>query len=302
MEIQLLAIGYESYSNYIKLPDNILAQLNQPINSNDSNDFNNKTKGLTWKEHFDLINEPLIKPPYYFLIESQLGLVTYCGVIDFTADENCVVIPNYIMNQLQIFGSDFVTIRYVQDIPKGTFVQIEPQEIEIFTIPDLDKFLELEFSKYCILYTNQILELNYDTAIYHILIKEVKSDMENTTIIDIVNTDIKIDIFNKFYEAELKEQIRREEDNKRKEEMKRKEEIKYKEDQQKKDIFSGTGFKIGGTNITDTHLLREYRLQKFIKMTETNQLDINNKPNQKIEKLDEKIDKPKKKKITDLEI
>ena len=305
MEWNLLAIGYDNYTNYIKLPQSVLVEFNQPtilddtinnvinnvINDGLNNNLKKKKKDSKKKKpHLNLKNATAknltekIKPPYYFYIESGIGTSAYCGVQDFTTDEGMVIIPNHILDQMLINGSDFVTVRYVSDVPKGKFVVIEPVDKEIFNINDLDKFLEIILSGYCILYQNQIINFEYENNIYKILIKEIMSvDDSKVNIIDIVNIDLSIDIHNKFLEEELIQKKELEMKAKEKEMKAKEKEMKAKELETKsytipstnsKQFFTGEGNILGGANIQgpilDPVLLREIRLQKFIEINNQN--------------------------------
>jgi hypothetical protein len=223
MEKKLLALGYPTYSNYIKLPQSVLIEFNQ-------------------SKDFDKIN-----PPYYFQIESSFGTHSYCGVLDFTADEGFVLIPNSILKYMIVEGSDFVTIKYIGNIPKGDYVQIEPLDKQIFDIPELDKYLENVLSKYCLLNHGQVVDCEYNGEIYKIKIKDIKAKFEfEIPLIDIVNTDIKIDIFNKFLEEELKQKA-----------------IDKQTDKQTNKQIQGDGIKLGGVQINDRAIIREIRIQRF---------------------------------------
>lgn len=244
MEKQLLAIGYDSYSNYVKLPGNILYELNQPKFS----------------------------PPYYFSIESSFGTISFCGVIEFTSDDGIIMVPNGVLENMNVYGSDFVTVRLIDNIPKGQFIQIEPLEKEIYQIHELDKFLEKSISNYCLLYPNQIINLIHQNIKYSILIKsiQINDDIENNCgLIDIVNTDIKIDIYNKFQAEELEEKRKLEE---KKINITRDKNIAKISDNLTRANNDTTqlpsqGFILGGKNITDPKIIREIRLRKFTQNT-----------------------------------
>ncbi len=281
MEWNLLAMGYDNYTNYIKLPQSILVEFNQPENFNDFDNSieikvskNKKKKSINLKNELEKIPTERIKPPYYFCIESSVGTFSYCGVQDFTADEGLVIIPNHLLDQMIINGSDFVTVRYVSNVPKGKFVLIEPLDKEIFNIYDLDKFLEKILSGYCILYQNQIINFEYNNNIYKILIKETKSvnDIE-ANLIDVVNTDLSIDIYNKFLEEELKqkkEQERLDKERQEKEKIEKEKQLKIDSTKSMNQYFTGEGKRLGGETIQDPILMRELRLQKFIEINNQN--------------------------------
>lgn len=283
MEKQLLAIGYPSYSNYIKLPQSVLVEFNQP---KDFDKFKNtpniqqnlrkrKSKGIDLSQHLndDFISAQVarINPPYYFQVESSIGTQTYCGVLEFTAEEGFVEIPHTILKHLMIEGSDFVTIRYIGNVPKGGYVLIEPLDKEIFDIPDLDKYLEQVLSAHCLLVEGQIVDCEFQGKIFQILIKNIKPKLEldipqfKIPLIDIVNTDIKFDIFNKFLEEELKAKKLAEEV-----ERKKKEEEKANREKQLVNKVESNGRKLGGIQVDDPNLMREIRLQKLMESWKSN--------------------------------
>ena len=216
-----------------------------------------------------------ILPPYYFSVESSYNesqtKFTYCGVQEFTADEGMVLIPHGVLSNLDVYDSPFVTIRYIGNVPKGDFVQLEPIQKEIFDIPELDKFFEKVISNYCLLYPEQIITCTYSDVQYSIKVKSIKSICEfdvEPELIDIVNTDLKIDIVNRFLEEELKEKARVQE-QKRIEEKARVQEQKIKEkayvEKPANGVFNSTGIKLGGgCTTTDPLLMKEIRLQRLL--------------------------------------
>jgi len=285
MEKQLLAVGFENYSNYIKLPESVLTEFNKPKNSDSLCNYNytkpknGKKKGINLSEQLAL-SDVKILPPYYFSVESLYGKFTYCGVLDFTADEGMCMIPHGVMDNLDVYGSDFVTIRYIANVPKGDFVQLEPIQKEIFEIPELDEYLETVISNYCLLYPNQILTCSFAGKKYSIKVKIIKSVCEfdvEPELIDIVNTDLKIDIFNRFLEEELIEKekqrlIKVEGEKERKRIEEEKERLKKEQTvKQNNSLFVGTGYKLGGGFETnDPVLMREIRLQRLMALQEQN--------------------------------
>ena len=276
MEKQLLALGYNYLSNYIKLPSSVLAEFtngNTELFQMKKRPKKNKS-GINLTMETNTNTDLKILPPYYFMIESSDGVISYCGVLDFTSDEGVVMIPNFILNQMGINGSDFVKIKYIGNIPKCDFVVLEPLDKFIFQIPDLDKFLENILSKYCLLYNQFIIEFNYDNSQYRILTKSIRAKTveelqdETINVVDIINTDIKIDIYNRFYEEE-----------KRKEQEKI-EKQKVENVEQEKPFAQGEGKKLGGLNINDVEIIRELRIQKLLEYSKQNKPQISIKKEQ----------------------
>ena len=176
-----------NYSNYVNLPQSILKK----ITKNDK-----------------------IKTPYYFKLTSPNGLKTWVGVNEFTAEENYIVVPHWILDFLGLNGSEKIKVRLVKDIPKGKSVIFQPQEKEFFQIPECEGCLETILSNFCILHINQIIQIDVLNKKYHILVKNVEPDWEkidfdnppnlDDNIIEIKDIDLNVEINNKFLEEESK--------------------------------------------------------------------------------------------------
>lgn len=176
-----------NYSNYVNLPQSILKK----ISKNDK-----------------------IKTPYYFKLTSPNGLKTWVGVNEFTAEENYIVVPHWILDFLGLNGSEKIKVRLIKDIPKGKTATFQPQEKEFFEIPECEGCLETILSNFCILHTNQIIQIEVLNKKYHILVTNVEPDWEkidfdnppnlDDNIIEIKDIDLTVEINNKFLQEENK--------------------------------------------------------------------------------------------------
>lgn len=179
-----------NYSNYVNLPQSILKK----ITKNDK-----------------------IKTPYYFKLTSPNGLKTWVGVNEFTAEENYIVVPHWILDFLGLNGSEKIKVRLIKDIPKGKTATFQPQEKEFFEIPECEGCLETILSNFCILHTNQIIQIEVLNKKYHILVTNVEPDWEkidfdnppnlDDNIIEIKDIDLTVEINNKFLQEENKKSI-----------------------------------------------------------------------------------------------
>jgi ubiquitin fusion degradation protein 1 len=170
---KLLIVPYESYSNYVNLPNNILEKLT-----------NNKN----------------IVTPYFFELKTSYETIYYVGVKEFTAMEGTIEVPQWIAENI---GEDFINIKlfHGRKIKKGVFVKIEPQSKDFFSIPENDIILESALAEYCILQLNQIISVKLLDEVYQIKIIEMKTDNdEDVSIINIINCDLNVDMVNIFPE------------------------------------------------------------------------------------------------------
>jgi len=173
---KLLVIPYDSFSNYVNLPSNILERISK------------------------LKNQHL---PYHFELKTSYDLVTYVGVKEFTAPDDCIEVPTWLAEQL---ADDYLMVTFLKDIPKGDYVKIQPQEKKFFDLPDSDKILESALSNYCLLNIDETIQVSLLDEIYKIKIVEIKSlDTDKShELIEITNMDLKVDIDNIFPEEQIK--------------------------------------------------------------------------------------------------
>jgi len=164
---KMIVFPYESYSNYINLPARCLERLSNLHMSN----------------------------TYFFELKSESKELVYVGVKEFISTDDCVEVPCWLSEQLQ---TDYANITLIKNIPKGEYIKIEPQEEEFFSLPDNDKLVEYELSKYCLLQLNQIIPLQIFDKVYKFKIIEIKDH----DLIDILNIDLNVDFNNKFLKEE----------------------------------------------------------------------------------------------------
>ena len=164
---KMIVFPYESYSNYINLPVRCLERLSNLHMSN----------------------------TYFFELKSESKELVYVGVKEFISTDDCVEVPCWLSEHLQ---TDYANITLIKNIPKGEYIKIEPQEEEFFSLPDNDKLVEYELSKYCLLQLNQIIPMQIFDKVYKFKIIEIKDH----DIVDIVNIDLNVDFHNKFLKEE----------------------------------------------------------------------------------------------------
>jgi len=165
---KMIVFPYESYSNYINLPTRCLERLSNLHMSN----------------------------TYFFELKSESKELVYVGVKEFISTDDCVEVPCWLSEQLQ---TDYANITLIKNIPKGEYIKIEPQEEEFFSLPDNDKLVEYELSKYCLLQLNQIIPLQIFDKVYKFKIIEIKDH----DLIDIINIDLNVDFKNKFFQEQV---------------------------------------------------------------------------------------------------
>lgn len=238
---KLLVLPYDSYSNYVNLPSNILERISKMKN-----------------QHL----------PYHFELKTSYDTCIYVGVKEFTAPDDCIEVPTWLATHL---AEDYLMVTFLKNIVKGEYIKIQPQSKTFFDIPESDKILEAALSNYCLLHLNQIIEVKLLDDVHKIKILEckIKLDDPNEDLIEITNVDLKVDIDNMFINKQEENDIikKQEEIIKKQQLVQKQEEIVQKQEadftsiipeiEKKLDI---SGEKLGGTTTDD---LRKARLKYY---------------------------------------
>ncbi len=235
--------------------------------------------------------------PYFFEICTESFLKSYVGVRQFTADKDTIQLPQWLSNQIGIEGNQILTVKLLENVPKGKYVKLRPESEDFFDIPEYESCLETKLSNFPLLYQGQIFEIEVFDKKYSVKVEEIEHDWENfdfekgtssleLNVIDVINTDINVDINNIFLRRKLEEMKKEEEERlleekKRKEEEKRKldelnqKELNKKEFNSKPKCFQGEGNRLEGDSIKQTSLdeIRKARLRYMEKNNSQNKKD-----------------------------
>ena len=214
------------------------------------------------------LNKKKIDPPYFFQISTRTGLKSYVGVRQFTSQKDTIEIPIWLSNQLSIFGNEIITLQLIENIPKGKYIKLRPETEDFFDVPEYESCLEAKLSLFPLLYQGMTIVVNIIDKKYSIKIQDIDMDWENfdfekgtssleLNVIDVINTDINVDITNIFLEKKLQE------------EKKLQKELAQKEESSKNitGSFSGKGRVLSDTasdsSVKTIDEIRKARLEKL---------------------------------------
>ena len=164
---------------------------------------------------FEQLQNNSIQPPYFFKITTQSNLDSYVGVRQFTAKTDTIEIPYWLHQELLLNNDEIIQIKVLKNIPKGKYIKICPETKDFFNIPEYRYCLEIKLSKFPLLYQGQIIVLDIFDNKYKIKIEDIDIDWFNFNfsdncdslqynVIDIINTDLNVDIKNKFINENTK--------------------------------------------------------------------------------------------------
>lgn len=162
-------------------------------------------RSITDKSHLENSNQ-IIMPPSaldYLISDTSFeclmlfeirnfqssGRLSHCGVSEFTAEEGSVLLPKWMMNNLQLQEGDFVNTRRV-NLADGTFMKLQPHSMDFLAIPNPKTALEQSLSNnfFCVT-TGDTIMINYEGKSFYINIVETKP----SSAICILNTDCEVD-------------------------------------------------------------------------------------------------------------
>jgi hypothetical protein len=232
--------------------------------------------------------------PYFFELKTQSSLKSYVGVKEFTADKNTIKIPYWLNQQLGIGdGNQIIEVSLLENVPKGKFIKLRPDTEDFFDIPEYESCLETKLSEFPVLYQGQKIEVKIFDKAYLITVEDIEQDFEDfdfekgtssleLNVINVINTDLEVDINNVFLRKKLEEERERERERIRKLEEERNTEIErqlqkarvenedVKEDNKS---FSGEGNKLSdiSSNQMSHEDIRLARLKFYNKSNDTSE-------------------------------
>lgn len=84
------------------------------------------------------------------LVNPQLKKKTYCGVLEFVAEEGTCYLPYWMMENLLVGEEDEIIITSVS-LQKGTYVSLQPHQTAFIDLSNPKAILEIELTNYACL-------------------------------------------------------------------------------------------------------------------------------------------------------
>lgn len=231
------------------------------------------------------INNQEKEPPYFFEIKTESSLKSYVGVREFTSEKDSIQIPAWLSDQIGIEeGNQIIEVNLIENVPKGDYIKLRPESEDFFDVPDYEACLETKLSDFPVLYQSQKLEIEIFDKKFLITVEEIEQDWTNfdfekgtssleLNVIDVINTDLTVDINNIFLKKKLEEEKKKQEE----ELLRQKEELQKRlnerelqkarvvdQPEEKKSVFTGTGKRLSEDRIDPTDV-RQARLDFFRK-------------------------------------
>ena len=139
------------HSGQITLPSSALAEL-----------FNNQGGGGGFARRHMMGSGGLQQSggPMTFEISSMGGRRSFCGVVEFTAEEGTVIVPDWMAKNLGVSLGEEVHVRRVY-VPKGIYMKLQPHDARYAAVGDTKRMLEWVLSRYTAVAAGDTLVVNY---------------------------------------------------------------------------------------------------------------------------------------------
>lgn len=131
-------------------------------------------------------------PMIFALKNEETQLTTHAGVLEFIAEEGRVYLPNWMMDTLALSPGSLIQIESILDLPRGTFVKIQPQSTDFLDIYDPKAVLENALRNFTTLSVDDLFQISYNDHIYTIKVLEVQPQTSHNSVC-VVETDLEVD-------------------------------------------------------------------------------------------------------------
>lgn len=130
-------------------------------------------------------------PMLFELTNGTKGTGTHTGVLEFTAEEGRCYLPFWVMEVMQLEPGDLIQCKST-DLPAGSFIKLQPQDVNFLDISDPKAVLETAFRNFSCLTKGDIFTFSYNETVYKIAVLEVKPEKDKNAI-SVQETDLEVD-------------------------------------------------------------------------------------------------------------
>ena len=127
-------------------------------------------------------------PILFRVLNYEINISTYAGVIDFTAEEGKCYLPTNMFDRLCLLEGQNVNIRK-SSLERGIYVRLRPYDIEFMEKINQKDIIEYNLKNYFCLTPHDIISFKFGEKIYKLDVIECKPDKA----IRIINSNIEVD-------------------------------------------------------------------------------------------------------------
>ncbi|KAG4979693.1 hypothetical protein JHK84_033281 [Glycine max] len=130
----------------------------------------------------------IVYPMLFELRNPSAERVTHCGVLEFTADEGIIYMPEWMMKNMKLQERNTVILKNTH-VPRATYAKLQPHTKDFLDISDPKSILEISLRSYSCLTTGDTIMIPYNNKKYYIDIVETKPSHA----VSIIETDCEVD-------------------------------------------------------------------------------------------------------------
>ncbi|KAB5544427.1 hypothetical protein DKX38_012539 [Salix brachista] len=127
-------------------------------------------------------------PMLFQLCNPLTGHVSHCGVLEFTAEEGFICLPQWMMENLRLEEGSVALIKNV-DLVKGTYIKLQPHTTTFVELSNPKSVLENTLGSFTCLTRGDTIMIMHDNKKYYIDVVEAKP----SSAISVVETDCEVD-------------------------------------------------------------------------------------------------------------
>ncbi|CAI8616586.1 unnamed protein product [Vicia faba] len=127
-------------------------------------------------------------PMLFELKNPSAERTTHCGVLEFTADEGNVYLPDWMMEDMLLQNGDTISLKNTS-LAKAKFVKLQPHTKDFLDVSNPKAMLETALRSYSCLTTGRTIMISYNNKKYYIDVVETKP----SEAISIIETDCEVD-------------------------------------------------------------------------------------------------------------
>ena len=116
----------------------------------------------------------------------------FVGVLEFTAPDDTVILPDWLFRNLKIAESEMIRIGFCKFLPKANFCKIQPHKTAFIDLPDPKTILEIELRNFICLNLNETITIEFNGIPYDLDILEIKPETNYKAAV-IIDTDMNLD-------------------------------------------------------------------------------------------------------------
>lgn len=129
-----------------------------------------------------------VNPVLFRILNLELNAYTHCGVLDFTAEEDTVILPTNMFNRLYLQEGQIIFVRNTK-LDKGKSIKIMPHLTEFIDFPYPQNILENSLRNYFCITEGDTILVKCNNKCYDIDIVECKPKKA----ICILNCDLEVE-------------------------------------------------------------------------------------------------------------